>query len=40
LRSSLTEAEVEALLEGFVESPPMPVRGRSAQLGIFSRPRI
>ena len=40
LRSSLTEAEAEALLEGFIESAPMPVRGRSAQLGIFSRPRL
>ena len=40
LRASLPEAEAEALLEGFVQSAPMPVRGRSAQLGIFSRPRF
>jgi adenylate cyclase len=40
LRASLPEAEAEALLEGFVQSAPMLVRGRSAQLGIFSRPRF
>jgi adenylate cyclase len=40
LRASLSEAEAAALLEGFVQSAPMPVRGRSAQLGIFSRPRF
>jgi adenylate cyclase len=39
LRASIPAAEAEALLEGFVKSAPQTVRGRSAQLEIFCRPR-
>jgi adenylate cyclase len=39
LRGTLSEAEIEALLTGFIKSTPQPIRGRSAQLEIFCLPR-
>jgi adenylate cyclase len=39
LRSSIAPEEVEALLDGFIKSKPQVVRGRSAQLEVFCRPR-
>ncbi len=39
LRASIPAAEVEALLEGFIKSTTQTLRGRSAHLEIFGRPR-
>jgi adenylate cyclase len=39
LLASIPAAEAEALLEGFTKSTPQTLRGRSAQLQIFCRPR-
>jgi adenylate cyclase len=39
VRSSIPPEEAEVLLEGFIKSKPQAVRGRSAQLEVFCRPR-
>ncbi len=40
LRGTLPEAEIEALLAGFVRSTPQAIRGRQGQLQIFCLPRV